>query len=114
MAGDELLQHVAYRLKGATRDGDEVFRVSGDEFVVVARCDDDPHVGEVLSKRILAAVREAYVLDRDRLARVTVSVGVANFPEDGPDARALIMAADAAMYRAKQGGKNSYRVGASP
>jgi diguanylate cyclase (GGDEF)-like protein/PAS domain S-box-containing protein len=114
MAGDELLQHVAYRLKGATRAGDEVFRVSGDEFVVVASCDDDPHVGEALSKRILAAVRDVYVLDGDKLARVTVSVGVANFPADGPDARALIMAADAAMYRAKQSGKNNYRVGVPP
>lgn len=113
LAGDELLKHVACRLKAATRTEDEVFRVSGDEFVVVARCDEDPNVGVVLSKRILASVREGYLLNGAQLARVTVSVGIANFPADGLDARALLMAADAAMYRAKRSGKNSYRVGAS-
>jgi diguanylate cyclase (GGDEF)-like protein/PAS domain S-box-containing protein len=114
MVGDELLQHVARRLKQAARADDEVFRVSGDEFVVVARCDEDPQVGEVLSKRILAAVCEAYLLDGDALARITVSVGVANFPDDGLDARTLLSAADAAMYHAKRGGKNNYHVGAKP
>jgi diguanylate cyclase (GGDEF)-like protein/PAS domain S-box-containing protein len=109
IAGDELLQHVARRLKHATRVEDEVFRLSGDEFVIVARCDEDSHVVEVLSKRILASVRESYLLDGDALARVTVSVGVANFPKDGLDARTLLVAADAAMYRAKRGGKDSYR-----
>jgi diguanylate cyclase (GGDEF)-like protein/PAS domain S-box-containing protein len=110
MAGDELLQHVARRLKTAVRVEDEVFRVSGDEFVVVARIDEDPGVGEVLAKRILGAVHEAYRLEGDALARVTVSVGVANFPGSGRDARALLLAADAAMYRAKQSGKNNYHV----
>ena len=113
IAGDELLQHVACRLKKAVRLGDEVFRVSGDEFVVVAQTDEDPTVGEILAKRILGAVQKDYRLESDTLARVTVSVGVANFPGHGVDARALLMAADAAMYRAKQGGKNSLHVGAS-
>ena len=112
MAGDELLQQVARRLKKAIRADDEVFRVSGDEFVVLAQVDQDPGVGEVLAKRILGAVGEVYRLERDSQVRVTISVGVANFPGDGPDARALLLAADAAMYRAKQGGKNSFRVGA--
>lgn len=112
MAGDELLQHVGRRIKQAIRAGDEVFRISGDEFVVVASADDDPHVGAVLSDRIVAALRKAYVLDGETLAQVTVSVGVANFPDDGLDARALLMAADAAMYCAKRSGKDSYRVGA--
>jgi len=114
MAGDELLQHVARRLKKAVRAEDEVFRVSGDEFVVVAQADEGPGVGEVLAKRILSAVHEVYQLEDDALARVTVSVGVANFPADGLDARTLLLAADAAMYRAKHGGKNSYFVGAGP
>ena len=110
MAGDELLQHVSHRLKKSIRADDEVFRVSGDEFVVVAQADEDPCFGEILATRILRAVQEVYSLEGETLARVTVSIGIANFPGNGLDARALLLAADAAMYRAKQGGKNSYHV----
>ena len=106
LAGDELLAQAAVRLRGAVRQADAVFRISGDEFVVVVTERADRKSVEAIAHRILHAVRQPYQLN-DALANVTVSVGVAAFPHQASDARALLQAADAAMYRAKQSGKNS-------
>lgn len=112
LAGDELLRMASVRLRDAVRRQDEVFRVSGDEFVVVVADDVGPATAQSLAERVLAAVREPYRLG-EADTRVTVSVGVANHPHDGTDARSLLLAADAAMYRAKQRGKNGYQIGAA-
>lgn len=111
LGGDELLRQVATRLREAVRRQDEVFRVSGDEFVVAVADDVDTQASEILAQRVLAAVRQPYLLG-DATAHITVSVGVAHYPDNGDDARSLLLAADASMYRAKQSGKNSYHVGA--
>jgi diguanylate cyclase (GGDEF)-like protein/PAS domain S-box-containing protein len=108
LTGDELLGKVAARLRDTMRRGDSVFRVSGDEFVVVTDAH-SPADTEALATRLLAAVREPYRLD-GAFARVSASIGVAVYPEAGADARSLLLAADAAMYRAKQEGKDSFRV----
>lgn len=107
--GDEVLRQVAQRLREAVRRQDEVFRISGDEFVILVTQDATPATAEALARRALAAIREPYAVGR-ATARVTVSVGLASFPEDGTDARSLLRAADAAMYRVKQSGKDDYRV----
>jgi diguanylate cyclase (GGDEF)-like protein/PAS domain S-box-containing protein len=108
LAGDELLIQVAGRLRDTMRRGDAVFRVSGDEFVVVTEAH-SPADTEALAARLLAGVREPYRLD-GAVAQVSASIGIAVYPEAGADARSLLLAADASMYRAKQEGKNGFRV----
>jgi diguanylate cyclase (GGDEF)-like protein/PAS domain S-box-containing protein len=106
--GDALLKEAALRLQATVRAGDTVARISGDEFAIVlgdlARLDDAALVAQKVLDRLAAAVNIG-----GQEVFVTASVGIAVFPGDGADAEALIGAADAAMYRAKQSGRNAYQ-----
>jgi diguanylate cyclase (GGDEF)-like protein/PAS domain S-box-containing protein len=106
-AGDELLKEMAKRLQSSLRDGDTVARISGDEFAVIlgdlARPDDAALVAQKILERVAAPVTV-----QGQEAVVTASVGIATFPADGDNAEALLGAADAAMYRAKQSGRNAF------
>lgn len=108
-AGDVLLQQVAERLKAAVRADDTVGRLGGDEFVVllrkVASVDDACRV----AAKIIESVARPYNLE-GQPARVTTSVGIAIYPlhSDSPDQ--LMQKADAALYQAKESGKNAYRL----
>lgn len=117
LAGDSLLKQVAARLTQAAGLGARVFRVSGDEFVVVARPGQSREQDELMGQRLLEAVREPCRVvsgeaGEEAFAAVTASIGLARFPDNGEDARSLILAADASMYGAKQTGKNQMQVGA--
>jgi diguanylate cyclase (GGDEF)-like protein len=105
--GDELLREAARRLQSAVRPGDTLARVSGDEFVIVladlARQEDAALVAEKLLERLA----EPFMLSGQETF-VTASVGIAAYPGDGGDAESLLGAADAAMARAKQSGRNAY------
>ena len=107
-AGDALLCQVALRLQSAVRTGDTVARISGDEFAVVladlAHTDD----AAVVAQKILDRLAEPVALNGERTF-VTASIGIASFPTDGDYVDALLGAADAAMYRAKQSGRNAYQ-----
>ena len=107
-AGDELLQEAAKRLRSALRDGDTVARISGDEFAVIladlARADDAALVAQKIIDRLAAPVN----IQGQELV-VTASIGIATFPADGDNAESLLGAADAAMYRAKQAGRNAFQ-----
>jgi diguanylate cyclase (GGDEF)-like protein/PAS domain S-box-containing protein len=111
LVGDELLRQVADRLREAVRRGDQVFRIGGDEFVIIVVNDVEDSATETVAMRILAAMREPYRLG-DENVTVTGSLGVAVYPEDGTDARSLMRSADASMYRMKQRGKDAFDVGA--
>lgn len=104
--GDEVLRRVAMTLSGSSRASDLPARFGGDEFVVVL-----PQTGKGeatrVAERIRADIEEFSLL---RGFGLTVSVGVAAFPDDGLSARDLLEAADVAMYAAKSGGGNSVRV----
>jgi diguanylate cyclase (GGDEF)-like protein len=106
--GDELLKAIAMRLSTAVRSGDTVARVSGDQFIVVlaelASADD----AALVAKKILERLSQAFAL-RARETFVTASVGITTCPSDGQSAEGLISAAAAAMYRAKQSGRNGYQ-----
>jgi diguanylate cyclase (GGDEF)-like protein/PAS domain S-box-containing protein len=105
-AGDELLKVVAERMSGCLRAADTVGRFGGDEFVLLLT---EPGSG-VDAAPVLERVREA-VLQSISLCgqevQVSCSIGVAVYPNDGKDAETLLMNADAAMYRAKDKGKNN-------
>ena len=106
-AGDELLKEVACRMVGCVRKEDTVGRFGGDEFVLVLpHVDDDPNVLVPLLNKILEAVVQPIILEGQAM-QVSCSIGVSVYPRDGRDADTLMMHADAAMYRAKESGKNN-------
>jgi len=107
-AGDALLCQVALRLQAAVRTGDTVARISGDEFAIVLADLARPDDAAVVAQKILERLAEPVALDGEPTF-VTASIGIASFPTDGDYVDALLGAADAAMYRAKQSGRNAYQ-----
>ncbi len=106
--GDRVLQEIARRFAGRTRDMDTVARIGGDEFVVVMEDLDDGRFAATLAAKLLAAAAEP-IVHGGRATELTASVGISLFPGDGDDAAALVRHADIAMYAAKTAGKNQYR-----
>jgi diguanylate cyclase (GGDEF)-like protein/PAS domain S-box-containing protein len=107
-AGDKLLKMVAERLAACVRGSDTVSRLGGDEFVVLLSEVERPEDSAITARRMIEAVSEPYVVDRHEV-RVTVSIGVSTYPDDGVDADLLIKNADAAMYQAKESGRHGYQ-----
>ncbi|SER86255.1 PAS domain S-box-containing protein/diguanylate cyclase (GGDEF) domain-containing protein [Tranquillimonas rosea] len=107
-AGDAVLQQIAGRLNAVFADAIMVARIGGDEFVALLEGDDEQKARE-LATQLIATVRDQYEAD-ERRVEVGVSVGIALAPRDGKRAEALLGAADLALYRAKNGGKNRYEV----
>jgi diguanylate cyclase (GGDEF)-like protein/PAS domain S-box-containing protein len=104
-AGDELLRTVAARLQSCLREGDTIARLGGDEFVIVlTRADLCDGVIAAIVNRIQETVAEPMSVAGSKL-RVTCSIGVSRFPDDGVEASDLLKNADAAMYRAKREGR---------
>ena len=105
--GDELLRLAAGRLRECVRAEDTVARLGGDEFIIILPdIPDASHTAPVIRK-ILNAFSEPFVLDRNQVF-VTSSIGVAIFPDDSDEPATLIQNADAAMYLAKQQGRNTF------
>lgn len=103
-AGDELLIEAADRLRSVVRDVDTVARLGGDEFtVILTDCEVDK--AELISVRILNEMNRSFLI-QGRKAFVSASIGVAFYPQDAEDSSNLIKAADTAMYRAKEDGRN--------
>ena len=106
-AGDALLKIVAQRMSDCLRRNDTVGRFGGDEFVIILS-DQDADAGPV--SPVLEKVREALtqpIALEGQEVRVSCSMGVVRYPRDGVGTDALLMKADAAMYRAKESGKNN-------
>ncbi|HEX6321767.1 MAG TPA: PAS domain S-box protein [Burkholderiales bacterium] len=108
-AGDRLLVEAAQRLRAALRSSDPVARLGGDEFFVVLEDLQNNAPAERVAKKLLAALLEPYDLGGGNQARISASIGISVFPDDAGDAATLVKHADAAMYAAKQAGKNAYR-----
>jgi diguanylate cyclase (GGDEF)-like protein/PAS domain S-box-containing protein len=104
-AGDALLRTMAARLRGAVRENDLVARLGGDEFVVLLEGAASAADLTAVAGKVLAAVAEPVGL-HDCSFLVTGSIGIALYPADGEDAASLLKHADAAMYLAKDKGKN--------
>jgi len=106
--GDELLRAVADRLIRRLRATDTVSRRGGDEFILVLpQIDSNESVGQIADK-LLESVSDPYVIEGNKLT-ATFSMGISIYPDDGLDGEALLAHADAAMYQAKQAGRNGYQ-----
>ena len=104
--GDLLLRDVAQRLADVMRKGDQIGRLGGDEFLIIAECNDS-HI-DTLAKRFLQALRVPYGRGRKR-GRLSGSIGVVLAPQDGVDEINLLRKADAAMYVAKSQGGDRFQ-----
>jgi diguanylate cyclase (GGDEF)-like protein len=106
--GDKLLQKVAERLSASVRDGDTVARLGGDEFILILNDQTGQEVIYRAMQRIIGKVAEPIEIDGEELM-VTASAGISLYPQDGPDVETLLKNADAAMYRAKEKGRNNFQ-----
>jgi diguanylate cyclase (GGDEF)-like protein len=106
--GDKLIKAMAERLRGVLREGDTVARLGGDEFVLILNDQSNEEVIFRALQRIQAKVSEPIVIEGKELY-VTCSAGVSLYPQDGPDVDTLLKNADAAMYRAKEHGRNTFQ-----
>lgn len=104
--GDLLLQQVAQRLKQCIRESDTAGRVGGDEFVILLRTVHSDVGAMQVAEKILHALRQPFHLE-GKLANISSSIGVALFPAHGQNEIALFKSADAAMYRAKNSGRDN-------
>ncbi|CAA7612848.1 CHASE domain-containing protein [Magnetospirillum sp. SS-4] len=107
--GDQVLRGVASRLQGLLRDTDTVARLGGDEFVILLDNPADPAEVVHVAERVIAIINQPLAFG-EHSARVGTSIGIALYPDHGDDGETLLKGADAAMYAAKTGGKNAYRL----
>ncbi len=105
-AGDELLKGLAGRLTKTLRQEDTIARISGDEFIVLLEEVEQVEDAEVAIEKLMTAFRSPFKLQGHDV-RVTASMGVSLYPRDGEEPSELIKNADAAMYLAKDEGRNS-------
>jgi diguanylate cyclase (GGDEF)-like protein len=108
-AGDLLVQQVSERLQMLLRETDTVARIGGDEFAIIQSAPKNEGDVRRLGARIIEAIGEPFVL-RGREARVGVSVGAVLATKDTSDASELVRKADITMYRAKESGRNCFRL----
>jgi len=106
LAGDQALQAIAHVIRANLRPTDTAARYGGEEFVVIM-LDTSPQDARGVAERLCQAVRDQDIVDNDgqALPGVTISIGLATLQE-GRDAQALLAAADAALYRAKESGRD--------
>lgn len=104
--GDRLLQLFAERLRSCVRETDTVGRVGGDEFLVVIPDLREVNAAVPIAQKILDAMANDIQVDEHTI-HITPSIGISAFPQDGADAQTLIANADAAMYNAKDNGRNN-------
>ncbi|MBI3522926.1 MAG: EAL domain-containing protein [Betaproteobacteria bacterium] len=107
--GDQLLKHVAERLREVVRAVDTVSRLGGDEFVVVLHEIQNPDDAIMVAEKIIAALAVAVVVEGHTL-HATPSIGISIYPDDGDEAYALMKNADTAMYHAKANGRNTFQL----
>jgi len=107
-SGDKLLKGMSERLRSVLREGDTVARLGGDEFVLILNDQSNEEVIFRAMQRISATVCTPIDIEGKELY-VTCSAGISLYPQDGTDVDTLLKNADAAMYRAKEHGRNNFQ-----
>ncbi|MFC4259177.1 diguanylate cyclase domain-containing protein [Marinobacter lacisalsi] len=106
-AGDRVLEQMAGRLRCVLREHDVLARLGGDEFVVLVQNIDRREHAQRVAEKLLAAAQDPVQVDGQPLV-VTLSIGASLYPHHGENQRALMKAADLAMYQAKDNGRNTW------
>ena len=106
--GDELLKGVAVRLRECLRDVDTLSRQGGDEFLIVLNNVRDFESITLVTEKILSRLADPFEIEQHELA-ISLSIGIAVYPDDGNDFDTLLKKSDTAMYQAKESGRNTYR-----
>jgi len=106
-SGDCYLQEIATRLGSCVRSSDTVARLGGDEFVLLLEDIQERETAARMARNFLRVIARSFSLDGHELFP-SASIGISFFPEDAQNAEELMKCADAAMYRAKEKGRNTY------
>lgn len=111
-SGDKLLKMVADRLNSTLSDDDTVARLGGDEFIVLLAPSDENEAvysrSTLIASQVLETLSNSYTIDNQEL-HISASIGIATYPNDGEDLKALLKNADSAMYHAKTEGRNNFQ-----
>jgi diguanylate cyclase (GGDEF)-like protein len=108
-AGDLVLSAVADRIRSHLRESDSVARFGGDEFTILLPSIVTGEDAARIADKLIQHIREPMYAG-ERELYVTASIGISVYPTDGDDAETLVMNADAAMYRAKEAGRDNYQL----
>lgn len=108
LVGTKLLENVARDIKGLLRDSDISYRYGGDEFVVIL-VNSDAAAGKIVGERILQIIKdrmyEVEIRNEKKQIKLSVSIGVAEFPTDAVNSQEILAIADRMMYEAKESGR---------
>lgn len=107
--GDLLLKGVTERLSSCLREGDTLARLGGDEFMILLCGLQNIEEAAKYAERILQVVRPSFRFD-DQELHITTSIGISFYPHDGKDADTLIKNSDIALYRAKEHGRDNFKM----
>ncbi|MDR5898352.1 EAL domain-containing protein [Halomonas vilamensis] len=107
--GDELLLQTSARMQEKLREDDTLARLGGDEFIALLPGISDFSEATRIAQRLIDTVSAPYCINNHTF-RIGCSLGVSLYPDDGDNSEILIQNADAAMYRAKKEGRNTYRL----
>jgi diguanylate cyclase (GGDEF)-like protein len=105
--GDQLLCEVGHRLASVLRNGDTVSRQGGDEFALLLPAIAKPGEAAFIAARAIEALERPFMLDGNEVL-ISAAIGIALYPDDAEDGDGLLVAADTAMYRAKEMGRGHY------
>ena len=105
--GDKAIQEVAYRIEKQIRETDTLARFGGDEFILICNDIDDPLLIVNIVKKVMQCMDEPIMIEGHSFY-VTLSIGISVYPDDADTANDLLKNADAAMYKAKNDGRNTY------
>jgi diguanylate cyclase (GGDEF)-like protein len=109
LAGDKLLIEFSARVRKALSSATKIYRVGGDEFVVILEDISEQNDVEKIARHLCRAITDPIELNGKHMS-VSVSVGVSFYPDDGLDQESLLYKADQAMYQIKQSGKNNFLI----
>lgn len=108
-AGDHLLTEAAARLRKLVRNIDTVGRLGGDEFVVILNNVKRQNNSGMVAKKILQQLSMPYYYEGKKM-KVSSSIGISHYPDDGDDSDTLLRKADVALYHVKKTGKHGYKI----
>ena len=103
-----MLQQIATKISNQLRESDLIARVGGDEFVILLPELATDKAAEPVASSLISLLNQPFTL-KEHQVTISASIGISKFPNDGDNIEELINHADKAMYKAKEGGKNSWQ-----